>query len=115
MRADVFPYQAVYVPGHIWLPRLVDKRQLTTFESLQIKLPEKMQRDYNTSDIITSAATVTHFINQTYLIPLFSDGHLMFYNKKYNNLLDSVTVSPLMLDTLASSKHLPTGVDALAL
>jgi multiple sugar transport system substrate-binding protein len=115
LQAETSPYQAVCAPGHIWLPGLIAKGQLAAFEPLLDKLPDNVQQAYNTGDWMPSVAAEARFDGKTYLLPIFTDGHLLFFNKAYVDLADGATVSPLALDALASEARLPAGAHALAL
>ncbi len=115
LQAKVTPFQAVCVPGHIWLPGLIDKGQLAAFNPLLVELPDEAQLAYDARDLVHNVAAEACFDGQTYLLPLFTDGHLLFFNKEYMDLVDGATVSPLALDALASTVRLPAGVHALAL
>jgi len=115
LQAEVSPFQAVCVPGHIWLPGLIDKGQLAAFDPLLTTLPVEVQLAYNARDLVPSVAVEACFDGQTYLLPLFTDGHLLFFNKAYIDLPDGSTVLPLTLASLASMARLPVGVHALAI
>ena len=115
LQAEISPYQAVCVPGHIWLPGLIDKGQLAAFDPLLEKLPDHVQLAYNAGVLMPNVAAETRINGQTYLLPLFTDGHLLFFNKEFIDLTDGATVSPLSLDALASTLRLPVGMHALAL
>ena len=115
LHANISPYQAVCVPGHVWLPGLIADGLLTAFEPLLEKLPDEVVSSYKVNDLMPSVAAEASFDDQTYLLPLFTDGHLLFFDKEYINLDDGATVSPLGLDALATAAHLPEGMYPLAL
>lgn len=103
LNQPVSPYQAVCVPGHIWLPDLVSNDKLVNFEQLLPSLPRKLEEQYHQADIIASVAAECKFDDQQYLLPLFTDGHLIFYRKDLISLGsgDEVPlVNPLDLMTL---------------
>ncbi len=115
LAAQASPYQAVCVPGHIWLPGLVDKGQLAAFEPLLKQVPDEVRFTYNAGDLISGVAAETRIDGLTYLMPVFTDGHLLFFNKEFIDLQDGASVSPLSIASLAPSAHLPAGAYALAL
>ncbi len=77
----VSSYQAVCVPGHIWLPGLVSNNKLTAFENLVPSMDQELINAYNADDIMPRVADECKFEGKTYLLPLFTDGHLLFYRK----------------------------------
>lgn len=115
LNADLTPYQAVCVPGHVWLPGLVEKGQLAAFEPLSGRLPENILAAYDANDLMPGVTAEMQIGGLTYSMPVFTDGHLLFFNKEYVDLEDGATVSSLALDKLASKARLHDGVHALAL
>jgi multiple sugar transport system substrate-binding protein len=115
LASAVSPYQAVCIPGHIWLPGLVDKGQLAAFEPLLARVPEEIQSAYDAGDLVPAVAAETRCDGKTYLLPVFTDGHLLFFNKRMVELEDGAVVSPMKLDSLASRSKPPAGGHVLAL
>ncbi|WP_339060512.1 extracellular solute-binding protein [Tepidibacillus marianensis] len=66
-------YDIVMNPGNFWLPELVE-------EHLIIPLDEEL-KDYDLGSIIDSIKEEMKYKNQLYMIPSFSDGHILFYRK----------------------------------
>lgn len=74
-------YQAVCVPGHIWLPGLVSANKLTAFDEIIDQVNPHSITAYDAEDIIPSVASECKFEDKQYILPLFTDGHLLFYRK----------------------------------
>jgi multiple sugar transport system substrate-binding protein len=70
-------FQAVCVPGHIWLPELAAAGYLAPFEKLEISKYAALS--YQAEDLMPKVAAESIYEGQRYLLPLFTDGHLLFY------------------------------------
>ncbi len=79
LSADTSPYQAVCAPGHMWLPDLVAQRKLQALDPLLAALPAQRRADYGPDDILPSVARECRVDGAPYMLPLFTDGHLVFY------------------------------------
>ena len=66
-------YDIVMNPGNFWLPELAEKK-------LIIPLDEFLT-DYDLNGIIDSIRDEMQYKNQIYMLPSFSDGHILFYRK----------------------------------
>ncbi len=86
LKEETSTFQAVCVPGHIWLPGLVEKNLLADFDSLFPTMDPSVYDAYQPEDIISSVAKECKFNGKQYIIPLFTDGHLIFYRKDLINL-----------------------------
>lgn len=115
LHAEISPYQAVCVPGHVWLPGLVNSGLLSAIDPLKDTLPESVIAAYNAEEILPGVVAEAKIGSLTYLLPVFTDGHLLFFNKDFVDLPDGATVSPLSLANLASAMNLPEGISPLAL
>ena len=113
------PYQAVCVPGHIWIPELADAGYLAPFEPLLNALPADLLKNYAAADILPAVAAESRFQGRQYMLPLFTDGHILFYRRDALELAggDDGTplVSPLELGNLAAKAHNPPELYGLAL
>ena len=112
------PYQAVCVPGHIWIPELADAGYLAPFEPLLASLPADLLKDYAADNILPSVAAESRFQSGQYMLPLFTDGHILFYRSDALELAagdDVPLVSPLTLHKLAAKAHNPPEMYGLAL
>lgn len=97
--AETSSYQAVCVPGHIWLPGLVSGGKLSAFDSLLPQIDQKFITAYNADDIVPSVAEECKFEGKQYILPLFTDGHLVFYRKDLLNI-ETSTINPLDLPAI---------------
>ncbi|NJL94868.1 MAG: extracellular solute-binding protein [Anaerolineae bacterium] len=113
LAAPASPFAAVCIPGHVWLPELAAAGQLAPLQGAD---PSALAA-YNRDDLLPLVQTEAHFQGTWYLLPLFSDGHLIFYDPAVVNLpAEGVpTVSTLHLHELAAAAHRPPGRYGLAL
>lgn len=105
LAAEHSSYQAVCVPGHIWLPGLVADQKLEAFDNLLPDIAEEVIQEYNLADIIPAIYAESLIDGKQYLLPLFTDGHLIFYRK---DLLDLSHVPDGILDPLSLPELLET-------
>ncbi len=66
-------YDIIMNPGNFWIPELAE-------ESLIIPL-ESYLTDYDVDGIVASIQNEMKYKNHIYMIPSFSDGHILFYRK----------------------------------
>lgn len=112
------PYQAVCVPGHVWIPELADADYLAPLGPIMDTLPADLVAQYHPEDILPAIAQESRYEGQQYMLPLFSDGHVLFYRADKITLPTSdgvPIVSPRSLGELAASAHQPPEVYGLAL
>ncbi len=118
LTAETSLYQAVCVPGHIWIPELAYAGYLTPLDPILVRLPADLLAEYQLNDIFPTIVDESRFAGQQYMLPLFTDGHILFYR---SDLLAPPTngnlpvISPLSLHKLAASVHNPPDVYGLAL
>ena len=118
LTAGNVPYQAVCVPGHIWIPELADAGYLAPLDPLLDALPGDLVAEYRPDDILPAIAQESRYEGRQYMLPLFSDGHVLFYRADKITLPtdDGVpVVSPGKLGELASGAHQPPDIYGLAL
>ena len=118
LTAETAPYQAVAVPGHLWVPELADAGYLTAIDSLADGVAAEVLAAYQPDDILPSVAHECRFAGQQWMIPLFSDGHIVFYRKDLVDIPagDGVPlVSPTEMRALAQKAHHPPEIFGLAL
>ena len=118
LTAETAPNQAVFVPGHIWLPELADSGYLASLDGLFSAMPAEIIADYAPQDIIPSIASECQYQGRQYQLPFFSDGHILFYRADLLQLDESdgvPVVSTRDLAQLAASLHNPPEVYGLAL
>jgi multiple sugar transport system substrate-binding protein len=113
LRAVSSPYQAVAVPGHVWLPELVDAGYFYDLDELGAGLETTILQAYNFGDIVSSVRIEGYYGDRWYQLPLFTDGHLVFYRRDLVDLPSQVRPSK-WVDHIRSWK-LPDGVWPLAL
>lgn len=112
------PYQAVCVPGHIWLPGLVADGRLESFDTLLPDVDSQLIQQYNLTDIMHSVYQECLVNDEQYLLPLFSDGHIMFYRKDLINLPlsdQSSTLNPREIPAILEKIELSSGQYPFAL
>jgi len=118
LAAETAPYQAVAVPGHLWVPELAAAGYLAEIDTLGGEVAADVRMAYQADDILPSVAHECRFDGRQWMLPLFSDGHVVFYRQ---DLLDIPTengvplISPLEMHTLAEKAHHPPETYGLAL
>ncbi|HID50754.1 MAG TPA: extracellular solute-binding protein, partial [Anaerolineae bacterium] len=118
LRADAAPNQAVFIPGHIWLPELADAGLLAEIDPLLTTVSPAILAAYNLDDVIPTVAEECRYQGKQYQLPFFSDGHILFYRSDLIELDDSrgvPVVSTRDVAELAASVHNPPRVYGLAL
>jgi multiple sugar transport system substrate-binding protein len=116
--AEQTPHQAVFVPGHVWIPELAEKGFLAELDPLISGLPEETWSRYQGDDIIQAVQDESRYLDQQYMIPYFNDGQILFYRKDLLNLGPTDTpqeISPLDLVSLAQKTHNPPDIYGIAL
>lgn len=117
LTAPTAPYQAVCLPGHIWIPELAAAGHIAPFDPIFDRLPELVS-GYQPDEILPTVARECRYAGSQYMLPLFTDGHLVFYRS------DEVAVpategvpliSPTAFAGLAAGAHRPGGRFGLAL
>lgn len=81
LTAPAAPYEAVFVPGHVWVPELADAGLLAALDPILDRLPELVDR-YQPDDILPALARESRFRGAQYMLPLFTDGHLVFFREE---------------------------------
>ena len=84
LEADVAPNQAVFIPGHIWLPELAAAGYLAELDGLLTAVSTgsahaDLLSAYNPDDIVPAIADECRYEGKQYQLPFFSDGHILFY------------------------------------
>lgn len=118
LQADVAPNQALFVPGHIWLPELADAGYLADMTTLLETVPADVLAAYEPADIVPSIAAESRYQGRQYQLPFFSDGHILFYRSDLIQLDESKgipVVSTKDLAEMAAAVHNPPKVYGLAL
>ncbi len=118
LTADVAPNQAVFVPGHIWLPELVEAGYLADLAELIKAVSTPILTTYKPDDILPAIADECCYQGKQYQLPFFSDGHILFYRTDLIQLDRSggvPVVSTRDLAELATAVHNPPTIYGLAL
>jgi multiple sugar transport system substrate-binding protein len=118
LQAPSSPNQAVFIPGHVWIPELAEAGFITGLDELIAELPEDAWTNYHWDDIFSSVQQESCFQDQQYMIPFFNDAHILFYREDLVQL-DAPgqlpEVSPLDLVSLAKKTHRPPHIYGIAL
>jgi multiple sugar transport system substrate-binding protein len=126
LTAGEAPHQAVFVPGHIWLPELAEAGYLAPLDQIRPPLPDTGPHPAERllAEMLPSVSAEAHYQGRSYLFPLFTDGHILFYRQ---DLLGEQMaqahftrsgvplISPMALAELAEQAHNPPKVYGLAL
>jgi len=116
LHAEESPWQAAFAPGHIWLPELAHHHLLAALGPLLAKTEPEVRAAYDAGDIIPAVAEECRYEGEDYLLPLFTDGHILFYLEKCFDFADEVpVVSTHDIASLARQAHHPPKHYGLAL
>ncbi len=118
LTADTAPSQAVFVPGHIWLPEFAAAGYLAEIAPLMQAASSDLLTKYDPDDIVASVADECRYEGKQYQLPFFSDGHIIFYRADLIELDDNdgvPVISTQDIFSLATAVHNPPHVYGLAL
>lgn len=118
LTADVTPNQAVFVPGHVWIPELSAAGLITELDPLITDIPEAAWNDYRWENIIPAVRKESQYLDSLFMIPYFNDAHILFYRNDLIQLQQTnglVELSPLDLVDLAKKAHRPSDHYGIAL
>jgi len=118
LKADLAPNQALFIPGHIWIPELAQAGYLAELEPLLSSLPASILKEYDMDDIIPTVADECRYNDKTYQLPFFTDGHILFYNPdvlEFDNNTEVPIISTKEIHKLASKAHNPPHIYGLGL
>jgi multiple sugar transport system substrate-binding protein len=118
LQASTSTYQALCIPGHIWLPGFADAGQLAAFEELLPNLPADRIDAYKSAEIMPSVADECRYNNSQYILPLFTDGHILFFRKDVYPLIENNSVpiiDPCGMPEILENAHLKEGMYPFAL
>jgi multiple sugar transport system substrate-binding protein len=111
-------HQAVFVPGHVWIPELVEKGLLSALDPIIGELSPQFWQAYQHEKILEKVDEESRFDDRQYMVPTFTDGHLLFYRSDLVDLSkgDAIpVVSCLSLAEIVSRVHHPPEIYGLAL
>lgn len=113
LEADTSPYQVVFVPGHLWIPELAAANKITPLESYF-----EQQADayiaYQPDTLLPIATNEAEYNGKSYMIPLFSDGHILFYDPQ-RVPLNANTIAPRDMLELCAYSQAGDGQHVIAL
>jgi multiple sugar transport system substrate-binding protein len=113
--ADEPPYDVVFAPGHLWLPELAAAGRIAPLDDHFATLPA-VYTTYAAETLFPSATADSQYNGKTYLLPLFSDGHILFYDPKRVPIeATTTTVAPRDIVTLCTQATAPNGGAVIAL
>ncbi len=118
LKEDLATNQALFIPGHIWLPELAEAGYLAELEPLLSTLPASILKEYDMDDIMPTITDECRYNNKTYQLPFFTDGHILFYDPnviEFDNDTEVPIVSTKEIYKLASKAHNPPHIYGLAL
>lgn len=118
LQADIAPNQALFAPGHIWLPELADAGYLAEIAPLLEAAPAEVLTAYDPDDIVPAIAAESKYQGKQYQLPFFSDGHILFYRADLIQLDESngiPVVSTKDVAKMAAAVHNPPKVYGVAL
>jgi len=112
-----YDFDAVFIPGHIWMPQLVVNDLIQPLDPYFLTSPKDLVSKYDPDGIFPSIQNESKFSRtdektRQYMLPLFTDGHIVFYRSDLVKLPEEV--SPRELPGLISSFNLPAGMKAFA-
>jgi multiple sugar transport system substrate-binding protein len=86
-----YKYDVVMVAGHLWLKEFVEKGYLA-------ELNFELDSNYNYLDIVAEIREELELDGRRYLLPSFSDGHILVYRKsdKTKNITEKITIKELI-------------------
>lgn len=106
-----YEYDAVCIPGHIWMPQLVEDGLIQTMEALFNNANSDVRSNYEKHDIYPLIQSECEYRSVSgkygqYMLPLFTDGHIVFYRSDIIEELPE-TVTPNEIDKILQNIDLP--------
>lgn len=116
--ADESEYDVVMVAGHLWLAAFADRGWIRSLEEFDVFAAASWDAD----DILPGVDAELRYRGSRYLVPSFSDGHILYSNTEIEPLLDPVTgfadvlrfqeVAARLHDTISDPSKAPLVVKA---
>mgnify|MGYP005838724059 FL=1 len=113
---EVCPFQAVFIPGHVWLDSLIHAGLLAPLPL--DKVDPAVAADYHIEDLLPSIRQECMRAGDLFLVPWFSDGHIVFYRSdlvRTKNGQNMAVIRPSALAQLAGRAHQPPRKYGMAL
>jgi len=82
--SDAPSYDVIMVAGHLWLPQCVEAGWLAPVSGA----PALHASGYRADDILPGVAREMCYRDEQYLVPSFSDGHVLYAHDGFGELLD---------------------------
>jgi len=109
LNAEQSDYEVVFVPGHLWIPELAAAGKLQSLDGLSADWAA-----YHADEVLSIVNDEAHYAGQRYMIPLFTDGHVLLYAPDCVDIRTD-TVDVRQMRTLAANAQVPDGQHAIAL
>ena len=90
LESEISSKQAVFIPGHIWLPSLANKGYISDLNLLFNLADESLKDNYKIEDLIPIIKSESTFKGSLYQLPFFSDGHIIYYKDEIFDSKESV-------------------------
>lgn len=112
-----YDYDAVFIPGHIWMPQLVEDGLLRELDPIIAKSTTDLLVRYDSTDIFPTIQKECAYARvesdpKQYMLPLFTDGHILFYRSDLIQMPDEI--SPSKIAEILSNFKLPSGMKPFA-
>ncbi len=111
--------QAVFVPGHIWLPELAEAGRIAPLDPLLSSVDAAVIAAYDAGDIVPQIARECRYRGVQYQLPFFTDGQILFYRGDLVSLSAEEGTVPVIstreLQALAAQHHNPPDHYGIAL
>ncbi len=78
LESEQSSYQAVFIPGHIWLPNLAQNGDISNLSKLFKNIDENLLKEYDFEDIMPIIQKESSFRGDLFELPFFSDGHIIY-------------------------------------
>lgn len=102
LEGETTAYQGLCIPGNVWLPELANAGFFHPLDELHAQMEHP---DFDKDDFLPLAMQEAHFEGHWYLLPLFSDGHIVFYDTDVIELPEGRVLSTGALYELAKTAH----------
>ena len=93
LNAPATPYEAVCLPGHVWLPELTHAGHFFNLNDLTSEVEPATLAAYDASGLVPSVKAECHYQDQWVMLPLFTDGHIVFYRSDLLELPEQIRPS----------------------
>lgn len=112
-----YDFDAVFIPGHIWMPQLVEDDLIQPLDQFFSTSSKQLITDYDADGIFERIQNECRYTkkggeSKQYVLPLFTDGHIVFYRSDLVKLPDEI--SPKDLLGLMNAFSLPKGMKPFA-